>query len=146
METITRENSRKAYSDIKPKLSEKKRQIFEIIVALGEATPQQLVEMFNESNINYNVNVASRFTELREAGYIKILGNKLNKKSNKLNAVYTPTTKDERINIINKKYQEFTDIKNELINDLNLNLSPLTKENVVKQLMKINNLISNLTK
>jgi|TARA_R110000823_G_scaffold125977_1_gene252957 DNA-binding Lrp family transcriptional regulator len=143
MET-TLKNSINAYSEIKPKLSEKRRQIFELIQTLGKATPQELVEMFNDSNINYNLNVASRFTELREAGLIKIIGNRLNNKSNKFNAIYAVTTEEERIDIINQKYQELIDLKNHLINDLNLKISFWTKLNVIKELKKINYKISKL--
>lgn len=141
---LTLKNSNKAYFDIKSKLSKKRKQIFELIQALGKATPQELVEMFNDSNINYNLNVASRFTELREAGLIKIIGNKLNNKSNKFNAIYAITTEEERIDIINQKYQELIDLKSNLINDLNLKISFWTKSNVIKELKKIDYKISKL--
>ena len=115
-------NRNTAFREIQDKLPKRRKYIYELIQAIGVISPQELCDKYSfKSN-----EVSPRFTELRNSGYIKIVGSRISKRSNKLNAMYSITTKEERIDIINKKYQELIDQKNNLINDLNLGLSELT--------------------
>jgi DNA-binding Lrp family transcriptional regulator len=133
-------NRNTAFKEIQDKLPKRRKYIYELIQAIGIVSPQEICEKYSfKSN-----EISPRFTELRNSGYIKIVGSRLSKRSNKYNAVYRITTEEERIEIINKKYQELIDQKNKLINDLNLGLSELTKSTVKKHIYKIDNIISSL--
>ena len=137
---VTLENRNNAFKEIQDKLPKRRKYIYELIQAIGIVSPQEICEKYSfKSN-----EISPRFTELRNSGYIKIVGSRLSKRSNKYNAVYRITTEEERIEIINKKYQELIDQKNKLINDLNLGLSELTKSTVKKHIYKIDNIISSL--
>jgi len=133
-------NRNTAFREIQDKLPKRRKYIYELIQAIGVISPQELCDKYSfKSN-----EVSPRFTELRNSGYIKIVGSRISKRSNKLNAMYSITTKEERIDIINKKYQELIDQKNNLINDLNLGLSELTKSAVKKHINKIDCIIASL--
>jgi transcription initiation factor IIE alpha subunit len=141
METAV-QNRNTAFIEVETKLPKKRKYVYEMIANHGDLSPQKLCDItkrkFNE--------IAPRFTELRESGHIKILYHATNKETGNNNAWYCITTKDERIEIINRMYQSLIDKKDKMINDLNLNLSYLTKEMVKKEIKKIDIQIKNLDK
>lgn len=137
---VTLRNRNNAFKEIQDKLPKRRKYIYELIQAIGIVSPQELCEKYSFKSNEIN----PRFTELRNSGHIKIVGSRLSKRSNKHNAIYRITTEKERVEIINKKYQELIDQKNNLINDLNLGLSELTKSTVKKHIYKIDNIISSL--
>ena len=106
----------------------------------GITSPQEICEKYD---FKFN-EIAPRFTELRNSGHIKIVDYRENERSKHKNAVYSVTTPDEMINITNRRYQELVDKKDKLVSDLIKNLSPLTKEMVVKEVKKIDNQLNNL--
>ena len=139
----TTQNRNRTYSLIVDNLPAKRRQIYQLILQEYPCSPQELLQKYSESLKNISRNVAMRFTELREYGYIVEYGTYINDTGHSC-ARYRPTSKEERIEIINKKYQELVDKKDKLVSDLILNLSPLTKEMVVKEVKKIDNQLNNL--
>jgi hypothetical protein len=139
----TTRNRNRTYSLIVDNLPAKRQQIYQLILQEYPCSPQELLQKYSESLKNISRNVAMRFTELREYGYIVEYGTYINDTGHSC-ARYRPTSKEERIEIINKKYQELVDKKDKLVSDLILNLSPLTKEIVVKEVKKIDNQLNNL--
>ena len=139
----TTRNRNRTYSLIVDNLPAKRQQIYQLILQEYPCSPQELLQKYSESLKNISRNVAMRFTELREYGYIVEYGTYINDTGHSC-ARYRPTSKEERIEIIDKKYQELVDKKDKLVSDLILNLSPLTKEIVVKEVKKINNQLNNL--
>tara|TARA_R110000824_G_scaffold375472_1_gene566387 strand:- start:630 stop:1058 length:429 start_codon:yes stop_codon:yes gene_type:complete len=139
----TTQNRNRTYSLIVDNLPAKRQQIYQLILQEYPCSPQELLQKYSESLKNISRNVAMRFTELREYGYIVEYGTYINDTGHSC-ARYRPTSKEERIEIINKKYQELVDKKDKLVSDLIKNLSPLTKEMVVKEVKKIDNQLNNL--
>ena len=144
------QNKNQSFNLIAKKLPKKRKYIYEMIEKLGPVSPQDLCDfdsmsMFCQNYEGYTINeITPRFTELRNSGFIKIVGYKENKRSKHPNAMYRVTTADEMINIKNKKYQELTNNKAQLVNDLILGLSSLATSIVKKEVAKINNQIKNL--
>jgi hypothetical protein len=139
----TTQNRNRTYSLIVDNLPAKRQQIYQLILQEYPCSPQELLQKYSESLKNISRNVAMRFTELREYGYIVEYGTYINDTGHSC-ARYRPTSKEERIEIIDKKYQELVDKKDKLVSDLILNLSPLTKEIVVKEVKKIDYQLNNL--
>tara|TARA_B110000037_G_C16941864_1_gene433085 strand:+ start:115 stop:543 length:429 start_codon:yes stop_codon:yes gene_type:complete len=139
----TTQNRNRTYSLIVDNLPAKRQQIYQLILQEYPCSPQELLQKYSESLKNISRNVAMRFTELREYGYIVEYGTYINDTGHSC-ARYRPTSKEERIEIIDKKYQELVDKKDKLVSDLIKNLSPLTKEMVVKEVKKIDNQLNNL--
>ena len=139
----TTQNRNRTYSLIVDNLPAKRQQIYQLILQEYPCSPQELLQKYSESLKNISRNVAMRFTELREYGYIIEYGTYINDTGHSC-ARYRPTSKEERIEIIDKKYQELVDKKDKLVSDLIKNLSPLTKEIVVKEVKKIDNQLNNL--
>lgn len=144
------QNKNQSFNLIAKKLPKKRKYIYEMIEKLGPVSPQDLCELdFDNAFLydyqGYTINeITPRFTELRNSGFIKIVGYKENKRSKHPNAMYRVTTADEMINIKNKRYQELTNNKAQLVNDLILGLSSLATSIVKKEVAKINNQIKNL--
>lgn len=139
----TTQNRNRTYSIIVDNLPAKRQQIYQLILEEYPCSPQELIQKYSDNLKNISRNVAMRFTELREYGYIIEYGTYINDTGHSC-ARYRPTSKDERIEIINKKYQELTNNKAQLVNDLNLGLSSMSRTIVIRELSKINNQIKNL--
>lgn len=136
----TTQNRNKSFSQIAESLPKKRQGIYKIIKDQGITSPQEICDRYD-----FKINeVVPRFTELRNSGHIKIVDYRENDRTKHKNAIYSVTTPDEMINIINRRYQELIDKKDKLVSDLILNLSPLTKEIVVKEVKKIDNQLNNL--
>ena len=136
----TIQNRNESFSQIAESLPKKRQRVYKIIKDMEITSPQEICEKYD---FKFN-EIAPRFTELRNSGHIKIVDYRENERSKHKNAVYCVTTPDEMINITNRKYQELVDKKDKLVSDLILNLSPLTKEIVVKEVKKIDNQLNNL--
>lgn len=136
----TIQNRNESFSQISESLPKKRQRVYKIIKDMGITSPQEICEKYD---FKFN-EIAPRFTELRNSGHIKIVDYRENERSKHKNAVYCVTTPDEMINITNRIYQELVDKKDKLVSDLILNLSPLTKEIVVKEVKKIDNQLNNL--
>ena len=136
-------NRNQTYSLIVDNLPAKRQQIYQLILQEYPCSPQELIQKYSESLKNITRNVAMRFTELREFGYIVEYGTYINDTGHSC-ARYRPTSKEERIEIIDKKYQQLIDKKAKYVSDLIYNLSPLTKEMVIKEVKKIDNQLNNL--
>jgi|TARA_R110001606_G_scaffold355358_2_gene506322 hypothetical protein len=141
----TIKNRNKTYHLITEGLPSKRQQIYNIILEEFPCSPQEVIEKY--ANIKYITrNVAMRFTELRESGYIVAHGTYKNDTGHCC-TTYRPTSKDERINFINKKYQSLVDKKSALESDWvfgSLQLSGVTKDMIIKEINKIDILIKNL--
>ena len=141
----TIKNRNNTYKLIADKLPKKREQIYDLILKEHPCSPQEIKEKYSYVK-NMTRNVAMRFTELREAGYIVEHGIYINDTGHACSS-YRPTTKDERIDIINKKYQCLVDKKSALERDWvfgGLQLSGITKDMIQKEINKIDFQIKNL--
>jgi hypothetical protein len=140
MITNTAQTRNDAYLKILDTLPKKRQLVYQMINEKQPCTPQQICEKyyfkFNE--------IAPRFTELRESGYIIEAGKQTNSRSKHKNTSYKISTESERIDFINKKFVELRDKKDKLINDRILGLSGLTLGLIEKEINKINIQIKNL--
>tara|TARA_R110002072_G_scaffold170416_2_gene323932 strand:- start:328 stop:747 length:420 start_codon:yes stop_codon:yes gene_type:complete len=136
----TTQNRNESFLQIAESLPKKRQRVYQMINRYGITSPQEICEKYD---FKFN-EIAPRFTELRNSGHIKIVDYRENERSKHKNAVYSVTTPDEMINITNRRYQELVDKKDKLVSDLIKNLSPLTKEMVVKEVKKIDNQLNNL--
>ena len=136
----TTQNRNESFLQIAESLPKKRQRVYQMINRYGITSPQEICEKYD---FKFN-EIAPRFTELRNSGHIKIVDYRENERSKHKNAVYSVTTPDEMINITNRRYQELVDKKDKLVSDLIKNLSPLTKEIVVKEVKKIDNQLNNL--
>ena len=140
MITNTVQTRNDAYLKILDTLPKKRQLVYQMINEKQPCTPQQICEKFY---FKFN-EIAPRFTELRESGYIIEAGKQTNSRSNHKNTSYKISTESERIDFINKKFVELRDKKDKLINDRILGLSGLTLGLIEKEINKINIQIKNL--
>ena len=141
MTSITNRNT--AYHSILDNLPEKRKLIFELIKENGQCTAQELSEKYllpiNE--------ITGRITELKDMCLIVEFGSKENRWTKQNNTSYQVIQKeDERIDLINKKFVEYRDAKDKLINDFNLNLSNTSKSLIKNEIRKIQKKINYLEK
>lgn len=136
-------NRNEAYHSIIEKIPEKRKLIFELIKENNISTAQELSEKYlipiNE--------ITGRITELKEMCLIKEFGSKENKWTKHNNTSYQVVGSDsERIDLINLKFVEYREIRDNLVNDSNLNLSHISKKLLRKELNSIQKKINNLEK
>lgn len=89
--SIAVQNRNDIYKEILEKLPEKRLITYSQIKDHQPVTPQQLCDKYD---LKFN-EVAPRFTELAQAGYIKEVGTVENSRSKKPNTVYVCTTQKE---------------------------------------------------
>lgn len=143
IETIKNRNN--TYKLIVDSLPGKRKEIYNLILQEYPCSPQEIKEKYSHLK-SISRNVAMRFTELRESGYIVEHGIYINDTGHACSS-YRPTSKDERIDIINKKYQALVDKKSALERDWvfgSLQLSGITKDMIQKEINKIDLQIKNL--
>jgi hypothetical protein len=135
-------NRNTAYYSIIEKLPEKRKLIFELIQENKICTAQELAEKYmlpiNE--------ITGRITELKNMCLVVEHGSKENRWTKHNNTAYQVVSKTDRIEIINKKFIEYRDSKDKLINDYNLNLSSLSKKLLKKEINKLQSKINYLEK
>ena len=139
METI--KNRNQSFFEILEKLPSKSQLILQCYKENPRATAQEISQKYfipiNE--------VVARTNELEKACLIKVVGSKVNPYTNKQNTAYDVIlNSDERINLVNKRYQILIDKRDNLINDYNLHLSPFSKEVLTREVNKIKKEIMNL--
>ena len=121
-------------------LTKKRLETFKMIVENEPCTAQELC-MDYKLPIN---SIIGRFTELTHRGLIAPKGIRTNNITGHGNTLYRVTKEEEAIEIRNEKFVELRAIKDNLINDLNLGLSKLTKEVVKSEINKIEKKIKSL--
>tara|TARA_Y200000002_G_C22497825_1_gene585814 strand:+ start:61 stop:510 length:450 start_codon:yes stop_codon:yes gene_type:complete len=134
-------NRNTSYKEIRQKLPNKRKRIFEIIEKHNGITAQEI-----SSRYNYPINqVSGRITELKDLCFIKESGNQLNPFSKTYNTMYSViTNEDEFIELNKKKYIELRSKKDSLVRDYQQALSTYTREYVKNEINKINNKIDKL--
>ena len=143
METIKNRNN--TYKLIADKLPSKRKEIYKLILQEYPCSPQEIKEKYSHLK-SISRNVAMRFTELRESGYIVEHGIYINDTGHACTS-YRPTTKYEKIDIVNRKYQSLVDKKSALERDWvngGKQLSLILKEIIKKEINKIDFQIKNL--
>ena len=135
-------NRNKTYQEIFEKLPEARKRVYETIFELGYASVQEVARILDKLPSE----ISGRFTELKFFGLIKEKTSSVSNRSNNKVTVYTCTTSNERIDIINKHYQELIDKQKELENDFQKCLSNYTLEVVKLQIHKIKKKIDQLSK
>lgn len=137
------QNRNKSYTSIVGKLSKKRKKIYQLI---KDNEPCSSVDIRNKHHIPIN-EIVGRVTELKDMCLIEEVGIKKNEWSKQNNTVYrTIKSISQRIDLINQKYVELRDYRDQIINDYNLGLNNATKEVLKKELKKTYNKINALTK
>lgn len=136
------QNRNDAYALNYEKLSKKRQIVYKLIALYGKASAQQIKERM-QVGINQ---VSGRITELKKMCLIIEAGSVKNEKSNTNNTLYRRTTKNEQINLINKRYQELINEQKELENDYYLGLSNYSLEVIKKRISGIKKEINQLSK
>ena len=132
--SIATQNRNKAYFEITEKLNKKCQLILELIKENKGITRQELSDKYcipiNE--------VSGRITELEKMCLIHATRSSKNSITNKLNTVYE-AIRGERliIEMRNQKAQELIDIRNAMVNDYILGMSPHTKALIENEKRKI---------
>ena len=132
--SIATQNRNKAYFEITEKLNKKCQLILELIKENKGITRQELSDKYcipiNE--------VSGRITELEKMCLIHATRSSKNSITNKLNTVYE-AIRGERliIEMRNQKAQELIDIRNGMVNDYILGMSPHTKALIENEKRKI---------
>ena len=124
-------------------LSKRMTETYRVIEEFGPITPQQALKFFPD---NRPINtVQSRFTDLHERGYIKIVMTWNNEKTGQPNTVYEVMNLREKMDYTIVAGQTWTDRIKELENDYRLpNLSEETREIIKKEIKKFKNKLKNL--
>ena len=132
----------KSWAQLQDKLPKKRREIYTKIKLYEPVTAQYIAAQDRRQHNEVN----PRFTELAEVGLIKQVGKSENDISGNLNTLWSTTTDDEQINIINKKFVELRDKKDAIIADYHKGLSPLSLKVLKQEAKKIDTKIKNLRK
>ena len=124
-------------------LSKRMTETYRVIEEFGPITPQQALKFFPD---NRPINtVQSRFTDLHERGYIKIVMSWNNEKTGQPNTVYEVMNLREKMDYTIVAAQTWTDRISQLENDYRLpNLSEETREIIKKEIKKFKNKLKNL--
>lgn len=130
------------YENIMDKLPEARRMVYETIYDLGRAKLSDVCFNLNKTKNE----VSGRITELKFFGLVKEIDVAISNRSNNKVTVYTCTTSTERIEIVNKRYQELINERDALINDFNLKMSPYSLVLITKEKNRINKKIVQLSK
>lgn len=140
--TIAIHNRNDAFHSNLEKLSQRRKTVYRIIKNYGQITASQI-----KDKMMLGINqVSGRITELKKMCLIVEVGSVKNEKSNTNNTLYRTTTKNEQIDLINKRYQELIDEQKELENDYNLGLSNYSLEVIKKRISGIKKEINQLSK
>lgn len=130
------------YEKIKEKLSESRRVVYESIADLGQTDLDTIC-----FNLNRTKNeLSGRITELKFYGLIKEVGDNISSRSNNKVTLYTLTTPEEQIEIVNKTFVELREKSDSLVNDYNLGLSKFSINLIKREIRKINAKIKQLEK
>ena len=132
--SIATQNRNKAYFEITEKLNKKCQLILELIKENKGITRQELSDKYcipiNE--------VSGRITELEKMCLIHATRSSKNSITNKLNTVYEAIHGERLIiEMRNQKAQELIDIRNGMVNDYILGMSPHTKALIENEKRKI---------
>ena len=139
---LSLKNRNETYAEIFEKLPEARSLVLKTVYMLGEATQQKVADIL-EKPLN---EISGRFTELCFYGFLKQTTSSISRRSNNKITVYAVTTTNERIDIINKHYQELVDKQKDLETDYHNGLSNYTIEVVRLQIFKIGKKIKELSK
>jgi len=138
-------NRNESYKSIMDSLPKRRLKIYEYIQKHQPVSPQEVCEIYQ---MKFN-EVAPRFTELHQSGFIKEVGEKINNRSKKPNTAYSCTTIDEiaiiRRNMSIELSEEFNKITKDLLNYEDV-LSVFSKnilhkraKTIIQQMKKIKN-------
>ena len=132
--SIATQNRNRAYFEITEKLNKKCQLILELIKENKGITRQELSDKYcipiNE--------VSGRITELEKMCLIRAIGSSKNSVTNKFNTIYKAIHGERLIiEMRNQKAQELIDIRNGMVNDYILGMSPHTKALIENEKRKI---------
>lgn len=130
------------YKEIFDKLPRSRREVYQSIYDLGHATLDTVCFNLNKTKNE----LSGRFTELKFFGLIREVSSSVSNRSNNKVTVYTCTTSTQRIEIVNKHYQELINKQKGLESDYQKGLSNHTLGVVKLEISKINKKIDQLSK
>lgn len=130
------------FQEIKDRLPDSRKEVLECIKDLGAAKLDSICLNLNKRKFQ----LSGRITELKFLGFIKECGEDVSLYSNNKVTVYTCTTEEEQINIVNKRFIELRNKLDSLVNDFNLGLSRYSLDLIKKEKARIENKIDQLSK
>ena len=136
------QNRNESFFNSIEKLSLRRKTVYKLIQRYKLITSQQIKE---KMKLGFN-QVSGRITELKEMCLIIEGGSVLNKESNTKNTLWRLTNKEERINLVNKRYVALVDEQKALENDYHLFLSEHSLKVIKKRISKIKKQIIQLSK
>lgn len=139
---IAIQNRNDAFHSNIEKLSQRRRNVYRIIRNYGQITASQI-----KDKMRLGINqVSGRITELKKMCLIIEVGSVKSEKSNVNHTLYRITSKNEQIDLVNKRYQDLINEQKELENDYHLGLSKHSLEIIKKRISGIKKEINQLSK
>ena len=137
-------NKNLAYTSIVDKLPKKRKEVFNTISTLGKASLENIARFLNCRPSD----VSGRVTELKNMFLIKEFCSAKSQRTKNSVTVYTLTSEDERIHLVNVRFIELRREKDRLTNDLNLHkeLSQALRRIALDRISKIEKEIKSLEK
>ena len=124
--SISIANRNQSWIDMQETLSKKRYEAYQWIKKHEPVSPQILCEIYN---MRFN-ELAPRFTELFDIGYIKEYGAIHNKRSNKHNTAYVTTPLDEIADVRESIRNTFKRERDAIIDDVAMNALLLSHESI----------------
>mgnify|MGYP003628628049 FL=1 len=138
---ISIQNRNTSYKNIINKISDKRKQIFEIIVKHNGITAQEISRLY-KLPINQ---ITGRITELKDMCFIKESTVHLNHESGNYCTSYVAVKKmEEFLHLTNVKYSHLINMKKSLEFDYHYGLSEHTMKYIKKEIKKIESKITKL--
>jgi len=135
-------NRNQAYTSVIGKLSQNRRQVFQVIENQPQITAEEIAQILQRP-IN---EIVPRITELASVLLITGEASKTNPRTKMKNTTYRCLQYPERIDRINAQYVRLTDEKSQLERDYHQGISNLTKNMILKEKDKRDRQIKNLEK
>lgn len=135
-------NRNETYINILDKLSNARKAAYQVISELGFAS---LDEVCINTNKTKN-ELSGRITELKHFGLIKEVSSGVSSRSNNKCTIYSCTSLEERIMIVNRHYVKLIDEQKKLESDFHLNLSKYSLCVIKTRIISIKRKINELSK
>jgi len=133
-----------AYHSILETLPKKRKQVYNTLLALGKASLERIASYMNKRPSD----ISGRITELKKCFLIKEVFTAESQRTGNTVTVYTCTTDEERVDLVNDRYIELIRERDLITNDLNLfkGISQASRRTLLDRLKKTSNEIKALRK
>lgn len=135
-------NRNETYKNIIEKLPNSRKVVYEVIYQLGYSSLDEVCFNLNKTKNE----LSGRITELKYFGLIKEVSDGISSRSNNKVTVYSCTTQEERISIVNKRYISLIEEQKKLESDFIEGISIFTLDLIKKRISSIKKKINQLSK